>query len=214
MTMKRMLSLFFVAMMLTTCAIAEPQEKITFFNELKIGMTRDEVRRSFQGKNVELKDEYTGGLAECLSIKYATLATYSKVLMRTYYNEQNKLYAVDYEFSNDSVAQFNAFEALLTEKYGETLYSSKTNTRIYTQNGARLYKLSLDQFTDIFGQPINILGFSQRLLTYDDGSAVLIEHMVEYSDLTGYYYHTLDYRYFSPEQMYLLTPASLDMSGF
>lgn len=212
--MKRLVCLTLAVLLLVVSSVAMAQEEMSFFNEIKFGMTRKEVRNSFQGKNVTLKDEYTGGLAECLSVSYATLATYSKVLMRTYYNEYDKLYAVDYEFSNDSVAQFNDFEALLTAKYGETPYSSKTNTRMYMQNGARLYKLSLDQFTDIFGKPINVLGFSQRLLTYDDGSAVLVEHMIEYSDLTGYYYHTLDYKYFAPEQMYLLTIDSLDMSGF
>jgi len=212
--MKKIVCLALTALMFVVSSIAMAQEEMSFFGGIKFGMTRKEVRNSFKGKSVTLKDESVGGLAENLSISYATLATYSNVLMRTYYNEYDKLYAVDYEFSNDSVAQFNEFEALLTAKYGETKYSSKTNTRIYTQSGARLYKLSLDQFTDIFGTPNNVLGFSQRLLTYEDGSAVLIEHMIEYFNLTGYYFHTLDYRYFRPDQIHLLTMDSLDMSGF
>lgn len=221
--MKKIISLWLmVAMLFSVSAFAE-EEEFALHSGTKFGMSSQEVAQIEQENGFEM-DVYHYEVSGGYSVYgRGRIANMDNTTMSYTFTDDDSLYDLLYEFyeGDDDLAKtlikFETIEEGLVAKYGATEYCSETGFSFpvlgfvnwserfknkYPYDGGVEYKGTQAECSH------TRVAYSHRLIEMDDGSCVLIDHVVyrERMKMTGSdnYQHQLRYILLTEEEAQLI----------
>lgn len=220
--MKRMLVLvLMVAMLFSVSAFAE--ETFTLHSGTKFGMTSQEVAQIELEKGFEMTVSHYEDSGEYSAYGRGRIANMDNTSMWYSFSSDDSLYDLLYEFDegDDDLAKtlikFETIEEGLVAKYGATEYCSETGFSFpvlgFKGRSERFKnKYPYDGGVEYKGKQAECshtrVAYSHRLIELDDGSCVLIDHVVykERMKLIGSddYQHQLRYILLTEEEAQLI----------
>ncbi len=201
--MKKILAMMILLVMLTTAAFAE---NVEFMAGVEFGMSRSDVERVVRRAGYSLTGTgkfATGSTSGVTGVYGFTNSPIDQMIIR--YDDEKEVYHVQYTLYIRE-GEFELVEESLIEKYGPTDFSSETGELLYIWKGAELYGLRLSMVPET-APSSRASQYSQRLITFEDGSGMLIEHY------TIANMHSMYYTRINTDEMWLFEEDNNDAYG-
>ena len=220
--MKKIISLVLMfAMLFSVSALAEVE--FTLHSGTTFGMSSQEVAQIELEKGFDMEVYHWEDTGEYSVWGSGRIANMDKTQIRYSFTNDDSLYDLVYLFDegDDDLAKtlikFDTIEEGLIAKYGATEYSSETGFSFpvlgFRGGSERFYdKYPYDGGVEYKGRPAECshtrIAYSHRLIELDDGSCVLIDHVVynERMKMTGsnHYQHQIRYILLTEEEAQII----------